>query len=146
MKKEVDEILESGVIRCLFSSWSSPMVLVRKNTGKWRFCIDFRRLKKKDAYALLRMSFILVQLMDQVITLELAPKVLSYLDDIVITSASFEEHLLTLEDVFHRLKAKLIPNFEKCGFARTQLKYLDHVLDEDCLHPDPDKVAAILEL
>ena len=53
--KQVNEMLEAGVIRPSNSPWASPIVLVRKKDGTWRFCIDFRKVNDqtvKDAYPL----------------------------------------------------------------------------------------------
>ncbi|XP_011861253.1 PREDICTED: uncharacterized protein LOC105558274 [Vollenhovia emeryi] len=87
------------------------------------------------------------RLLDQVITPELFPNAFAYLDDTVIISKTFDEHLETLEIVFERLRnAKLKPNPEKCQFARSKLKYLGHVVDHNGLHADPDKTAAVLNL
>ena len=49
------EMKESGTVRESNSAWSSPIVLVQKphQPGKWRVCIDYRKLNartKKDAY------------------------------------------------------------------------------------------------
>jgi len=52
---EVDEMLKHGVIEPSHSPWSSPIVVVRKKDGKYRFCIDFRKVNEvthKDAYPL----------------------------------------------------------------------------------------------
>ena len=52
-----------------------------------------------------------------------------------------------LEKVFQKLyEAKLRPNPEKCQFFRSELKYLGHIVNENRLHTDPDKVSAILNL
>ena len=52
-------MLENKVIRPSTSPWSSPIIMVRKNDGSWRFCIDFRKLNSvthKDAYPLPRID------------------------------------------------------------------------------------------
>ena len=59
VRKHLQEMLESEVIRESNSPWSSNVVLVRKKDGSLRFCIDYRRLNNitvKDAYALPRIE------------------------------------------------------------------------------------------
>ncbi|GKA99186.1 reverse transcriptase [Tanacetum coccineum] len=43
----VKELSDSGVIRHSQSSFSSPMVMVKKKDGSWRICIDYRQLNKQ---------------------------------------------------------------------------------------------------
>ncbi|KMQ82026.1 reverse ribonuclease integrase, partial [Lasius niger] len=55
INREVEDMEKTGVIEPSRSSWSSPVVVVRKKDGKPRFCIDFRRVNnvtEKDAYPL----------------------------------------------------------------------------------------------
>ncbi|GJZ40777.1 putative mitochondrial protein [Tanacetum coccineum] len=42
----VKELMESGLIRDSQSSFSSPIVMVKKKDGSWRMCVDYRQLNK----------------------------------------------------------------------------------------------------
>lgn len=62
IKAQVEEMLRDGVIRESHSPWSSPVVLVKKPQGGWRFCVDFRRVNavtEKDVHPLPRIDDIL---------------------------------------------------------------------------------------
>ena len=62
VKKQVSEMLEDGVIRPSQSPWSSPVLLAKKKSGDWRFCIDFRKINavtKRDVYPLPRIDDLL---------------------------------------------------------------------------------------
>lgn len=73
---------------------------------------------------------------------------LAYQDDLlVISEGSFENHINDLRAVFERLRLfKLRANREKCVFARDEVKYLGHVITQDGISPDNDKVRAVLEM
>ena len=69
---------------------------------------------------------------------------LIYLDDIIIFSTTFEEHLERLQAVFARLQdhnLKLKP--VKCNLFRRKVSYLGHVVSEAGIHTDPNKIDAI---
>ena len=82
------------------------------------------------------------RLLDRIITLDMAPQAFAYLDDIIVCTRTFEEHMSMLGKIFDRLyEAKLRPNTDKCHFFRPKLQYLGHLVDEKGLHTDPEKVA-----
>jgi hypothetical protein len=69
---------------------------------------------------------------------------LVYLDDIIIFSRTYEDHLRDLQLVFDRLlKSGLKLNGEKCDFFRTEVAYLGHVISEEGISCDPKKIEAI---
>ena len=73
--------------------------------------------------------------------------VFTYLDDVLIFSKSWEEHLQHLNTVFDRFKtASLKIKLRKCQFFKTQLHYLGHKISANRLEPLPEKLDAIKNL
>ena len=63
--KQIKNMQESGVIQPSNSPWASPVVLVRKKDGTYRFCVDYREVNavtKKDKFPLPRVDDLLDQL------------------------------------------------------------------------------------
>lgn len=201
---EVESMLRDGVIEPSSSAWSSPIVMIKKSAGNFRFCIDMRRVNEssvKDAYPLPQINSILEKLrhatfistldlfrgywqvplaedsrpitaftvpglglyqfrvmpfglhsagatfqrlLDTVIGPELEPQAFAYLDDLVLVTKTFEEHLELLRTVFKRLRdAGLKLNPDKCHFCKSELKYLGHMVNQNGIATDPEKVKAI---
>lgn len=204
---ELESMLKLGVIERSRSAWSSPILLVKKKEGTYRFCVDFRKVNKvteRDAYPLpyvasildrlrdarfittldiktaywqipmeenskqytaftvpnrglfqfTRMPFGLhnapatwQRLIDHVLGPELEPFVFVYLDDVIVCTSSFEQHIQVLEEVLKRIKeAGLTLSRNKCHFCKSELKYLGYVVNSKGLLVDPGKVDAILRI
>lgn len=83
---------------------------------------------------------------DRVIGPELSSNVFVYIDDIVIVSKDFDQHMKILVQVFDKLmEAGLTINFKKCHFCLRELKYLGYIVNSDGLLVNPEKVSAITE-
>ena len=69
---------------------------------------------------------------------------LCYLDDVVIFSRTFEEHLSRINTVLNCVaNAGLQLNTQKCHFGCTQILILGHVVSPEGIRPDPDKIRAV---
>ena len=69
---------------------------------------------------------------------------LVYLDDIIIMSGTFDEHLSRLRSVFEWLRdAGLKLKSSKCIFLQRKVSFLGHVVSADGIQTDPEKIAAV---
>ena len=72
------------------------------------------------------------------------PHVVVYIDDILVTGSTEEEHLRTLEEVLDRLeKAGARLKREKCRFMLPMMEYLGHQISADGLQPTDAKIKAL---
>ncbi|XP_066585575.1 uncharacterized protein [Prorops nasuta] len=203
--EEVDKLLGEGIIEPSTSAWASCPVIVPNPGGKYRFCIDFRRVNevtRKDAYPIPHIDSILDKLrharyistldlsqvyfqiplgdesreitafivpgkglfqfrrmrygltnapatfqrmMDQLIPPEFDPYVFVYLDDIIIVTNTFAEHLGWLERVLNIIRfAGLEINREKSKFCRSQVRFLGYLINLNGLAPDPERTAPLM--
>lgn len=67
-----------------------------------------------------------------------------YLDDVVVFSNSWSDHVVRICGLFDRLKeAGLTDNLAKCEFARASVTYLSRVVGQGTVRPDEEKVRTI---
>lgn len=188
IEKQLTEMLQNGVIRPSNSPYASPVLLVRKKDGSWRFCVDYRhlnaisvknkhplpvvdelldelagarwfskldfrsgyhqiRIVKGDEhktafkthsglYEFLVMPFGLTNApatfqstMNQIFGPLMRQGVLVFMDDILVYTTTYEQHLVLLKQVLdiiqqHQFYIKL----SKCSFAQQTIEYLGHCI------------------
>lgn len=72
---------------------------------------------------------------------------LIYLDDVIVYSKNFEDHINRLDMVLQRILVaglKLKP--EKCQLLKSQVNFLGHVVSKKGIEPNPENVSKILNL
>jgi hypothetical protein len=206
IRRQTQEMLRDGVIDESTSPWSSPVVMVkRKNSDKYRFCVDYRHLNLKtvkDSFPLPNIAdcleFVGQQKPEFFSTLDLlsgywqiamhpdsiqktafktqdglfefkkmpfgltnAPStfqramqevfrglqweiLLIYLDDVIIFSKTFAEHLKHLTLVFQRLiRANIRLKPEKCKLFQQEVQYLGHILNRNGIATNPELIAVV---
>ena len=123
-------------------------------SGYWQVRIAEEDRKKtafqieNGFYEFIRMPFGLTnapstfqRLMDSILRELLGKFAQVYLDDVIVYSRTWEDHLDHLDQVFTRLhKAGLKLGREKCFFAKSQIQFLGHVVSKDGIKPDPQKL------
>ena len=72
------------------------------------------------------------------------PGVVVYLDDILVVGETEAEHVAALGEVLKRLEeAGLRLRKDKCSFMAASVTYLGYCIDDQGLHPVPEKVEAV---
>lgn len=95
-------------------------------------------------YGMVNAGSVFQELADRVFEGLIWREALVYLDDIIVYSNTFEEHLARLRRVFERIrKAGLTLKPSKCAYAKSQTKVLGHVISSEGIAPDQSKLIAI---
>ena len=85
-------------------------------------------------------------LMDVVLSNLKWTMVLVYLDDLIVFAKTFEEHQRRLRIVLDRLReANLKLKISKCHFGEDKIRYLGHIVSENGLEVDPEKITAVVK-
>ena len=72
--------------------------------------------------------------------------VIVYQDDILVLTPTVKDHEIVLDKVLSTLqKACIKLNVKKCNFFTDSIQYLGHIFDSDGVHPNPEKVRAIID-
>ncbi|GFY25198.1 uncharacterized protein TNCV_2483191 [Trichonephila clavipes] len=99
----IEKMLQEGTIRPNQSPYASTVVLTRKNNGlppdspeAYRFEIDYRKLNaitKNPRYPLIGVAPNFQKAIDIILKPVIGRFVMVYMDDVIITSTSFNEHI-----------------------------------------------------
>src|SRR6266487_3393771 len=136
------------------SQWFSSIDLA---SAYWQVEMDERDIEKtafitsEGLYESLVMPFGLCnapatfqRLMHEVLGNLIYTKAPVYLDDIIIHSKTFEQHLKDIEEVFGKLRdARLMSKENKCEFCAPEIKFLGYIIGKDGKKVDPDKVEKV---
>ena len=75
------------------------------------------------------------------------PNTYMFFDDILIATASEEEHRQILAKVFQALSDHGVTlNYEKCKFACDKIEFLGHILSKEGISPSPGKVSDVAQM
>ena len=202
----INEMLKHGQIEKSYASWSSPVILVKKKDGSYRFVIDYRSLNnitERDCYPLPRIDDALNRLNGNnyftkldlksgyhqirihpddkdkttfvtshgTFRFNVMPQGLTnspsnfqrlmydllvnnrwdyslvYIDDVLIFSRTFEQHIYHLHEILSALaSADLQLNPQKCSFVKSEIDYLGHTINGQGIRPLQSNIDAILHL
>ena len=68
----------------------------------------------------------------------------AYLDDVLIYSKTFDEHLRSVKSVLKQLKEKGVKlNLRKCSFFKQEIRFLGRLVSKEGYRPDPKDVEAL---
>lgn len=126
--------------------WQIP--LRREDRCKTAFTVSGKGFYqfKRMPFGLINSASTLCKLIDRVIGADLEPFVFKYLDDIIVATETFAEHVRILAIVAERLKeAGLTISADKSRFCLRSLRYVGYLIDENGVRPDPEKIKAVLE-
>lgn len=144
--EELDELTHSSWFTCLdltagyhqirLQAGEEPKTAFQTHSGQYEFRVM--------AFGLFGAPATFQNAMNTTLAPLLRKGVLVFFDDILIYSTSLEEHVHLLRQVLELLQRdKWQVKFKKCVFAQRQLKYLGHVIFEQGVATDPDKVQVV---
>jgi hypothetical protein len=86
------------------------------------------------------------RMMDKVFRPFLDKFVVLYIDDVLVYSKTMAEHVQHLRQVLEALRAnKLYAKPSKCEFAKSEIKFLGHIVGQDGIKADPEKVSSVMQ-
>ena len=99
---------------------------------------------QRVAFGLKNSGAALIRCLDDILGPELKKCLTVYVDDILVASSTFPEHLTQLSLLFETLlKANVSINLSKSQFCCKEIKFLGHILSGKGVRPSPEKISAI---
>ena len=201
VKREINRMLELGIIRRSNSPYINPLAILKKKDGSIRICIDARKLNNQlcddfeappSVFEILQQcagnkfmskfdftsSYWQISLSEEskkytafkcdnhIYEFNVVPFgiktssaalirglhdaindldfLITFVDDQIVKSISFEQHICDLERLFQRLlKHNLRYNFKKSDFLCEEIEFLGYFISHDGIRPDPKKIKTI---
>ncbi|UYV80368.1 K02A2.6-like [Cordylochernes scorpioides] len=148
----LDKMVAKGYLCEVASSkWATPVVVVPKKNKEIRIFCDFKVTPNKyldtaayplptqqDLFSTLAKGkyFSKLDLRNAYLVLSGIGGVICYIDDVLIATASIEEHLALLKTIFARLaKYNIKLKKEKCLFLQKEIEYLGHLVTGEGIRP-----------
>jgi len=123
--------------------WQVPLTQTSKELTSFR-TPDGLYMYRRMPMGLKTASAVFCRFIDGIIGSLKDAHVLCYIDDLLVCTPTFEQHVSILDTLFTRLnKANLTLGAAKCHMAKSNVKFLGHIVGEDGIAPDPIKVKAI---
>ncbi|CAM4950259.1 unnamed protein product [Rotaria socialis] len=174
LQNEIHKMLQAHQIRPSNSPWSSPVIIHKKKDGGGRkfytkldlksgyFQIPIHEAdKEKTAFitqdGLWEFNVLPQGIMNGPPTFQRTMHnligygrwdcVIVYLDDILIFSTTFDEHVQHVREILSMLdKANFQVNPDKCNIAVREINFLSHTMNEKLIKPNGEKIKAITDL
>lgn len=100
---------------------------------------------KRMAMGLCNSGAVLCNIIDSLFGSEFEPKAFPYLDDIVVVTETFDDHIEVLERLAKKFRyANFSISSEKSKFCYKRLRYLGHIIDESGIAMDKARIDAMV--